>query len=239
MMPETQTYTFEPERHRVHAYEIHTGGLTYRPPGRKPIDVHWEDIRYLTDIAGLRVEIVCRDPTPTIPLFYATPDFTALLTAVCTRLAALRREQLGVQTFQGQQAYTIHRTVVLALFTFLIAGSSAYIQRFTMPWYFICAMTLPMMFYILRLPHTVMPGKDNLVVKSWVATRCIDYGRIARVAFGFHGDRRTACLCVLVHLTDGRRIKIQRFENLILLYICIWNEWQMHQAKAPGPYAQP
>ncbi|GEM_PF-3142477 len=239
MMPETQTYTFEPERHRAHVYEIRTDGLIYRPPGRKPIEIRWEDIQYLRDIAGLKVEIVCPDPTPSVPLFYATPDFASLLTAVCTRLAALRREQLGVQTFQGQQAYAVHRAVVLGLFAFLIAGSSVYLPRFTMPWYFICAMTLPMMVYILRLPHTVTPGGDNLVVTSWVATRCIDYGRIERVAFGFHGDRRTSYLCILVRLTDGRRIKIQRFENLILLYICIWNQWQMHQARTPGPYGQP
>ena len=213
--------------------------MTYRPPGQAPIDVHWEDIQYLTDFAGLRVEIVCRNPAPTIPLFYATPDFTALLTAVCTRLAALRREQLGVQVFQGQQAYTVHRVVVLGFFALLITISSVYIQRFTMPWYFICAMTLPMMIYILWLPHTVTPGDDNLVVKSWVATRRIAYGRIARVAFGFHGDRKTAYLCLLVHLTDGRCIKIQRFENLILLFICIWSQWHMHQAKPPGPYEQP
>ena len=169
----------------------------------------------------------------------AGPDFTALLTTVCTRLAALRRKQLGIQTFQGQQGYAVHRAVVLGLSAVLIAGSSVYLQRFTLPWYFICAMTLPIMVYILRLPHTVSPGEDTLVVKSWMATRRIDYGRIEGVAFGFHGDRRTSYLCILVRLTDGRRIKIQRFENLILLYICIWSQWQMHQAQTPEAHGYP
>lgn len=85
--------------------------------------------------------------------------------------------------------------------------------------------------YILLQPHTVTPGEDSLHVRDFVRTRFIDYTRIKRVAFDVHGDQYTSFLCVLVQLTNGRTIKIQRFENLILLFIFIKTKWDRSREK--------
>ena len=240
-MPEPETYIFDADQGQRHSYEIGAKGLTYRPPGRKSIAVRWEDIRYLDDIPGLKVDIVLNDAPTIIPLYYGTRNFSALLTAVCSNLAGLHREKIGTQTFKGSVAYFVHSGLVLGVFLVLVLGSVFYLYRFTPVWLFVLTITLPMALYILLQPHTVAPENEMLVVRDFVRTRCIDYARIERVAFDFHGDRQAAFLCILVHLTNGRKIKIQRFENLTLLFIFIQTKWHNARGKASAnvPPAQP
>jgi hypothetical protein len=231
-MPEPETYIFESDQRQRHSYEISTVALTYRPPGHKSITVRWEDIRYLDDIPGLKVDVVLNDAPTTIPLYYGTRNFGALLTAVCLNLAGLHREKIGTQTFKGSLAYFVHSGLVLGVFLVLVLGSVFYLYRFTPVWLFVLTITLPMALYILLQPHTVAPEDEMLVVKDFVRTRFIDYGRIERVVFDFHGDRQAAFLCILVHLVNGRKIKMQRFENLILLFIFIQTKWHNARGKA-------
>lgn len=224
-MPETETFICQPEQHPAHAYELGATGLTYRPPDRAPVTVSWEEIDYLEDVSGRKVDVVVRDGPPTIPLFYATRDFAALLAGVCSRLADLHRTQIGVQTFSGRKSYLLHMGIVLGFLALLMLAGTVYLQRFTTARLFILATTLPMMVYLLRQPHTVTPGDDHLVVKNFIRTRVIEYAHIRSLAFDLHGDKHMAYLCLKVHLTDGRKVKIQRFENLVLLYIFIKTKW--------------
>jgi hypothetical protein len=231
-MLEQQTYIFESAQHPPHYYEVRATGLTYHPPGRKSIDVRWEDIKYLNDISGHKVDIVLNEASIAIPLFYATRDFPALLTAVCSKLAEVHHEKIGTQTFKGNVAYFVHSGLVLSAFLVLVLGSFFYLHRFTPLWLFILTVTLPMTGYILLQPHTVAPGDDTLFVRDFVRKRFIDYTRIKRVAFDVHGDQYASFLCILVQLTNGRKIKMQRFENLILLYIFIQTKWLRSREKA-------
>jgi len=236
-MPEPEIYIFESDQGQRHFYEISAAGLTYRPPGRKSTTVRWEDIRYLDDIPGLKVDIVLNDAPTIIPLYYGTREFGALLTAVCSNLAGLHREKIGTQTFKGSLAYFVHSGLVLGVFMVLVLGSVFYLYRFTPVWLFVLTITLPMAIYILLQPHTVAPEDEMLVVRDFVRTRFIDYARIERVAFDFHGDRQAAFLCILVHLTNGRKIKIQRFENLTLLFMFIQTKWHNARSKAAANVA--
>jgi hypothetical protein len=233
-MLEPQTYIFESDRHPPHYYEVRASGLTYRPPGGKNIDARWEDIKYLNDISGHKVDIVLNEAPLIIPLFYATRDFPALLTAVCVNLAELHHDKIGTQTFKGSRAYFVHSGLVLSVFLVLVAGSFFYLYRFTPAWLFVLTVTLPMIGYILLQPHTVAPGDETLFVRDFVRKRFIDYTRIKRLAFDVHGDQVAAFLCILVHLTNGRKIKMQRFENLILLFIFIQTKWHRAREQTSG-----
>ena len=224
-MPESEIYFFQPEQHPVHTYELDAIGLTYRPAGNAPIAVRWDAIAYLTDVSGQRVDIVATDSPQRIPLFYATRHFAELLARVCTRLADLHREQIGVQTFSGQRSYLLHIGIVIGIFALLIVFSTAHLREFTVAWLFILATALSMTLYLLHQPHTVTPGDDYLEIKNFIRTRIIDYARIHKLAFDLHGDGHTAYLCLKVQTADGRRIKIQRFENLLLLYIFLKIRW--------------
>jgi hypothetical protein len=224
-MTESEIYFFQPEQHPAHTYELDATGLIYRPPGRESVAVRWERIAYLKDVSGQRVDIVAADSPRRIPLFYATRHFAELLARVCNRLADLHREQIGVQTFSGHRSYLLHIGSVLALFALLIVFSTVYLHHFVVAWLFILATAIPMAVYLLRQPHTVTPGDDYLEVKDFIRTRIIDYARIQGLVFGLHGDQYTAYLCVKLQTADGRQIKIQRFENLLLLYIFLKIKW--------------
>jgi hypothetical protein len=226
-MTEPQTYHFESEDHQIYVYQVAKDGLTYQAPGRKSTTMRWEDIQYLEDISGLRVDIVRNGEPATIPIFYHTHQFSDLLTLVCSKLATLHHHQIGTQTFKGSLTYFIHRGIVLALMALLFLASVIYQYEFTALWLFMAAVTLPMMGYILLQPHAVTPLEDGLSLQDFMKTRFIAYDRIKAIAFNFHGDRQVSFLCILIHLTNGRKIKIQRFENLILLFIFIMSRWHM------------
>jgi len=238
-MPEPQTYIFESDQNQPHYYEVGEAGLTYRPPGRKSIAVPWEDMQYLDDISGHKVNIVLNEAPMIIPLFYATRKFPALLTAVCAKLAELHRTKIGTQIFKGNQAYFVHSGVVLSIFVVLVLGGTFYLYRETIAWLFILTVTLPMIGYILLQPHSVAPDDDTLFVRDFVRTRFIAYTRIKHVAFAVHGDQYAAFLCILIQLTNGRKIKIQRFENLILLFIFIQTKWHRSREQASATMRPP
>ena len=229
-MPETQTYIFQPEHHPAHTYEIEPEGLIYRPPGRESVAVRWEQIRYLEDVVGRKVDVVTGDSAITIPLFYATRDFASLLTAVCARLVDLHREKIGVRTFKGHTSYLVQIGTVLAFFAMMAVVGAVHLQRHTMVSLFLLATTLPMTVYLLRRPHTVTPNDTYLEVRDFTGTRRVDYARIRTLAFDLHGDKHISYLCLKIHLTDGRKLKMQRLENLVLLYIFIKTRWDAARA---------
>ena len=233
-MPEPQPYRFESEDHRIHSYAVKKDGLTYQAPGRLSVTVRWENIKYLEDISGKQVEIVRNDAPATIPIFYGTHRFSDLLTSVCSKLAKLHGHQIGTQTFQGSLTYFIHRGIVLGILALLLLVSVIYRYEFKSMWLFMAAVTLPMIVYILLQPHAVTPVEDGLSLQDFMKTRFIAYDRIERIAFDFHGDRQISFLCILIHLTNGRKIKIQRFENLILLFIFIMRRWHTGREDGAG-----
>lgn len=233
-MTEPQTYHFESEDHQIYVYQVEKDGLTYQAPGCKSTTVRWEDIQYLEDISGQRVDIVRNGEPANIPIFYYTHQFSNLLTHVCSKLATLHRDQIGTQIFKGSLTYFIHRGIVLGIMALLLLASVIYHFEFTALWLFMAAVTLPMMVYILQQPHAVTPLEDGLSLQDFMKTRFIAYDRIKGVAFDFHGDRQVSFLCVLIHLTNGRKIKIQRFENLILLFIFIMSRWDRARKTRPG-----
>ena len=224
-MPESEIYFFQPEQHPAHTYELDATGLIYHPPGRESAAVRWDAISYLKDVPGQKVDIVIKDSPAVIPLFYATRRFAELLDSVCTRLADLHREQIGVRTFSGQRSYLLHIGIVISVFALLIVFSTVKLRDFTVAWLFILATAVPMTVYLLRQPHTVTPEDDDLEIKDFIRTRIIDYARIHKLVFDLHGDQHTAYLCIKIQTTDGRKIKIQRFENLLLLYIFLKIKW--------------
>ena len=226
-MQKPEAYTFEAEGQRRHIYELRPEGITYHAPGREGITVQWEAIRYLRDVSGQRVEIVYADSAEAIPVFYGTTQFSRLLTRVCATLSGIHHQQIGTRTFTGSPSYIMHRRIVLSILTALLFAGLVYLHHFTLAWWFIIAATIPMIVYILRQPHTVTPEDDRLLVQDSINIRAIAYDRIKQIAFDFHGDRHIAYLCIIIRLHDNRDIKIQRFENLILLFIFMFHKWQM------------
>jgi hypothetical protein len=100
-----------------------------------------------------------------------------------------------------------------------------HLQSHTMVGLLLIATTLPITVYLLRQPHTVTPNDTHLELRDFTGTRRVDYTSIRTLAFDLHGDEHISYLCLKIHLTDGRKLKMQRLENLVLLYIFIKTRW--------------
>lgn len=232
-MPDANSYIFEPELHPPHTYVLDAHGVRYRPPGGDPVAVRWEDIRYLEDVSGRKVDIVAHGSAASIPIFYGTRDFPGLLATICARLAEQHRDKLrGVRTFRGNRAYYLHSVAVLSVFAVLILGGLIYLHDHIVVWLLILAMTLPMAVFILLQPHTVIPREEGLLLRDYLRTRFIAYEHITAMAFDLLGDKHSAYLCIRVRLATGRAIKIQRLENLVLLFLYMKTKWACQRGKS-------
>ena len=238
-MSEMQTFFFEADRYQVYSYKLGEEALIFQPPGRKEMVVPWEQIRYLEDVSGRKVNIVLNDTAVIIPVYYAMDKFSDLLETVCSRLAQVHQTQIGVQTFQSDRTYQVHRGIVLGFFALLVLVAIFHFNHFPWVGLFVTVATLPMVLYIILQPHTVIPTEDALVVRDLIRQREISYGHVARMGFDLHGDAADAYLCIRIHLTKGRQIKIQRLENLILLFIFITSKRTQNEMKTAGRVSQP
>jgi hypothetical protein len=230
-MTDPRQYTFTPTMGPPHHYELDAAGLTYRPPAGEAVPLRWEDIRFLEEGPGQKVDIVATDRQTVVPLFLATQDIGDLLDRVCTELAQLHRGRMETLTFRATRNYFTHFTVVAGVLIALFMAGVLFLESFEPAMLLIVAMTVPIMISLLLQPIEVTPDSDGLHVRSFIRRRLIPYDAIETLAFSVRGDLHVSFLRVMVGLRGGGRIKITRFENLILLYIVIMAYWRGRDAR--------
>jgi hypothetical protein len=230
-MTENGRYTFAPAMGPPHVYEIDAAGLTYRPPGGGEVALQWGDIQYLEERPGQKVEIVTDTADQTVPLFFAIQSFGDLLDRLCTELAQLHRDKLEAITFRATRSYFTHFTVVIGvLIAFFMAGV-LFLNFFEPTMFLVLAMTVPIAVSLVLQPIEVTPTEEGLRVRDFIRLRLVPYGAIATLAFDVRGDLNYSFLRIIMTLRNGRRVKIARFENLILLFIMIKAHWHQQAVR--------
>ena len=233
-MTDTRRYTFAPAMGAPHVYELDADGLTYHPPGDEAVRLRWGDIQYLDERPGQKVDIVANTADKAVPLFFATQDFGDLLDRLCTELSRLHRDKLETVTFRATRSYYTHFSVVIGvLIAFFMAGV-LFLNFFEPTMFLVLAMTVPIGVSLVLQPIEVTPADEGLRVRDFLRVRLVPYGAMATVAFDVRGDLNYSFLRILMTLKSGRRIKITRFENLILLFIMIKAYWHSDTADKPG-----
>ncbi len=220
-MTDNRLYTFSPTMGPPHHYELDAAGLIYRPPAGEAVHLGWEDIRFLEEGPGQKVDIVATDPQTVVPLFLATQDVDALLDRVCTELSVLHHGRMETLTFRATRNYFTHFTVVAGVLIAIFMAGVLFLESFEPAMLLIVAMTVPIMVSLVLQPIEVTPDEDGLHVRNFVRQRLIPYEAIETLRFDVRGDLHVSFLRVMLDLRGGRRIKITRFENLILLFIVI------------------
>jgi hypothetical protein len=89
----------------------------------------------------------------------------------------------------------------------------------------VAAMTIPIGIHLVLQPIEVRPDTDGVYVRDFCRRRLVPYAAIETLTFDARGDLHVSFLRILVILRNGRRIKISRFDNLILLFILIEHYW--------------
>ncbi len=231
-MSDNGRYTFTPAMGPPHIYEFDAAGLTYHPPGGAEVILRWNDIRYLEERPGQKVDIVTDAPDKAVPLYFATQDFGDLLDRLCAKLAALHRDKLETITFRATRSYFTHFTVVIGvLIAFCMAGV-LFLNFFEPTMFLVLAMTVPIAVSLVLQPIEVTPTEEGLRVRDFFRLRLVPYGAIATLACDVRGDLNYSFLRIIMTLRNGRRIKITRFENLILLFIMIKAHWHLQAVRA-------
>ena len=231
-MTDARRYTFAPTMGPPHHYELEAAGLTYRPPAGDAVEVRWEDIRFLEEGPGQKVDIVAAHPERVVPLFLATQDIGDLLDRVCTKLSVLHRGRMETLTFRATRSYFTHFTVVIGVLIALFMAGLLFLESFEPAMLLIVAMTVPIMVSLVLQPIAVTPDRGGLQVRNFIRQRQVAYGDIETLTFDVRGDLHVSFLRVMLGLRGGRRIKITRFENMILMYILIKAYWHAQDARS-------
>ena len=215
-----------------HVYDLDAAGLTYHAPGGETSLVPWGDIQYLEERPGQKVDLVTGNPGQGIPVFFGTQDFADLMDRLCTALAALHRDKVETITFRATRSYYTHFSVVIGvLIAFFMAGV-LFLNFFEPTMFLVVAMTVPIAVSLVLQPIEVTPEAEGLRVRDFFRRRTIPYDAIETLDFDVRGDLNYSFLRIVLTTHNGRRIKISRFENLILLFIIIKANWDPHAARA-------
>ncbi len=233
-MNDSRRYIFSPTMGPPHVYEVNAAGLTYHPPGGAAMALPWEEVRYLEERPGQKADLVSNDPDKVVPLFFGTQNFVDLLDRLCTELAVLHRDQMAQLTFRATRSYFTHFSVVIGvLIAFFMAGV-LFFNFFEPTMLLVVAMTLPIGVSLVLQPIEVTPDKDGLRVRDFLRRRFIPYDNIRALHFDVRGDLNFSFLRIILTTHQGRRIKISRFENLILLFIMIKAHWRPPATRPTG-----
>lgn len=230
-MTDPRRYTFVPTMGAVHAYKLDATGLTYHPPGGAEVVLPWGDIQYIEECPGQKVDIVTANPDQVVPLFYATQDFKDLLDRLCTGLSVMHRDKMEKSTFRATRSYFTHFSVVIGVLIASFMAGVLFLSFSEPTMLLVVAMTLPIGVSLVLQPIEVTPTEEGLRVRDFCRLRLVPYGAIETLAFDVRGDLNYSFLRIILTLRNGRRIKISRFENLILLFIMIKANWHPPAAR--------
>ena len=220
-MTYTRRYIFSPTMGPPHAYDLDEAGLVYHPPGAPEMALRWDDIQYLEERAGQRVDIITDDPERIVPLYFGTREFADLLGRLCAKLAGLHRDRMETITFRASRSYFTHFNVVIGVLIVFFMAGVLFLNFFDPTMLLVAAMTIPIGIHLVLQPIEVTPDTDGLYVRDFCRRRLIPYAAIDTLTFDARGDLHVSFLRILLILQNGRRIKISRFDNLILLFILI------------------
>lgn len=220
-MTDPRRYIFAPAMGPPHAYDLDARGLAYHAPGAAEVFLAWEDIQYLEERPGQKVDVVAANPEQVIPVFFAAQDFADLMARLCTALAVMHRDKLETITFRASRSYFTHFSVVIGvLIAFFMAGV-LFLNFFEPTMLLVVAMTLPIGVSLVLQPIEVTPAREGLRVRDFFRRRLVPYDAIESLAFDVRGDLNYSFLRMILTLHNGRRIKISRFENMLLLFIMV------------------
>ena len=218
VMATTQTFCFEPFLNRKIHYDVSHEGLTYRPYNSEKLSIKWEDIDYLKNSSNNCVDVYFNGRKDPIPIHYGTADFDVLLKMICQRLAAIHTEIFQSHGFKASTSYLIHIVFGLVLFLVIILFSVTYDSKVLL---IISALFILLGIHLMNRPLSIFLSEHNFFIRSFLFGKIFKYTDIQELDFKLIGTDYSTSLAIHIQLTNGRKLKIQRFNHLILCFILL------------------
>ena len=198
-------------------YDVHENGFVYRPDNDEKFSFNWEDIQYLEDFPGYKVDILLNGQKE-VPVRYTTQDFSDLLKTICFKLSEIRKDSFQSQKFKLSRKYFYHLSFVisipvLVLIICIIVGFAFL--------YLLLILFIPVCIFIYRQPISITIRNRGLLLRNLFVERAITYSEIEEVDFIVKSNDYENVLCVLIHLKNKETMTIKKFQNMILFFILL------------------
>ncbi len=217
-MSTTQTFCFEPFPKRTIHYDVSTDGLTYRPYNSERVSITWEGIDYLKNSSNKCVDVYFNNRDEPIPIYYGTADFNVLLKMICDRLADIHKGVFQSQEFKASKGYYLHILFGLALSLVIIIFGVEYDSKIM---FIISALFFLLGIHLMTRPLSIFLSDNQFLIRSMLFRKIFSYADIKDLDFKLIGSDYSTSLAINIQLTNGRKFRIQRFNNLILCFILL------------------
>ena len=217
-MSTDQTFCFEPFLNRKYYYDVSDEGLTYRPYDGENLNIRWEDIDYLKNGSNKWVEIYYKGLEDPIPIYYDTGDFGILLKLICDKLADIHRDVFQSQEFKASKSYFIHILFGLALSLVIIIFGIEYDSKILLA---ISGLFVILSIHLMNRPLSIFLSEKSILIRSFLLKKNFRYSNIEELEFKVIGSDYATYLAIIIHLKSGKRLKIQRFDHIILCFILL------------------
>ena len=203
-------------RPKIH-YDVHDNGLDFRPDNGEIISLNWNDILYIEDRSGHRLDIFSNNQGP-VPVRYVTNGFCLLLETICLKLSEIRKESFSPQIFSLTFKHLLHLIFVISVLVISLlgsfwAGNALFIT--------LLIMFFPLGIILQRQPISLTIGNHHLTVRYLFTKRHINYSEIQNIKFEIKTNDYGSTLCIMVNLKNSMKMTLQKFENLILFFIML------------------
>ena len=216
-MNDAKTFLDESLSDRKICYDVQENGLIFRPNSDEECRLSWEDIQYIKDVSGDRVEIFLYEQKE-IPVRYSTNEFSALLKTICIKLSEIHKDSFSSHKFTLTLNYFLHLSFVVSVLVLSLIGS-----LFVSKALFLMLLTLcvPLAIFIYRQPISLTLDNHRFGVRTLFMNKAINYSEIQNVEFEVKSNDYGSTLCIVIDLKNTKKMVIRKIENIILFFIML------------------
>lgn len=217
-MDTARTFCFEPFLNRKYYYDVYDEGLIFRPYDGENLDIKWEDIDYLQNTPKKQVEVYFKGGEDPVLIYYDTGGFNILLKMICDKLAAIHGEIFQNQEFKASRSYFFHITFFIFFSLAIIIFGIEYDSKILLA---VSALFFILGIHLMNRPLSIFLRDKNFIIQNFLFKKILRYSDIKGLDFALVGHEYSTYLAIIIHLINGKKFKIQRFDNIILCYILL------------------
>ncbi len=215
-MGTVQTFCFEAFLNHKSYYDVSDEGLFFRPHQGEKLDIKWQDIDYLQNSPNKRVEVYFNGGEDPVPIYYETREFNVLLKLICDKLAAIHGEVFQSQEFKASTSYFIQIIFFICLSLVIIIFGIENDSKILLA---VSALFFILGIHLMNRPLSILLSEKNFLIRNFLFKKIFRYSDIKGLDFKLVGHEYSTYLAINIHLINGKKFKIQRFNNIILCYI--------------------
>jgi hypothetical protein len=215
-MSTSKTFCFETKNNQEYCYDVNDEGLKYRAPDGETLIINWEDIDFLQDNPYRRIDIHIKNREDRIPVYYDTEYFELLLKTICEKLSAIHSRELPDREFKASSGYFLQIIAAISFSALVIVFGIEYSSILLLT---VSALFLILAIHLMRRPLVISFSEDHFIIKSLFFKKSFRYSHVNELGFTLTGHEYSAYLVINIHMTDGKKIQLQRLRDITLCYI--------------------